>query len=737
MNHPLVDSLNPAQASAVTTTEGPVLVLAGPGSGKTRVLTHRLAYLQEALAVEPWRLMAVTFTNKAAREMRERIEKMGYPAEGLKLGTFHAICAQILRIHAEHTPYTNSFTIYDTAEQRTMIREILLELNYDPKHFHPIHVLAKISAAKNNLNDFKDMALTNTPLDLVVEKVFPMYKKALHKNNALDFDDLLLETVRLFQNTPDVLEKYQNQVQYIMVDEFQDTNIVQYTLVRLLSTKYQNLFVVGDPDQSIYAFRGADYRNLRRIQADFPDLQVIKLEENYRSHQLILDAALAVIRHDPDHIPRQLFSKRTRGPRIMLIEVGNGHIEAHMIADKIKQLRLEEGYGPRDFAIIYRTNAQSRLLERGLKDAGLPYVILSGLRFYERKEIKDLLSYLYVVHNPNDVARFRRIINTPRRGLGKKSVDTIIEWAESRGNGLSDALAALHAKETPSPLDGRGAAMLEHFVNQLFAWIALCADGEPLIVVYDRILADINYTWYLSQSSKTESEYENKLENIAELRHEIIENAAGTLTDYLEQVSLVSDADTDSPDDEVVRLMTLHSAKGLEFPVVFMPGLEDNLLPHARSHDRAIDLAEERRLMYVGITRAKERLILSYAHTRYNVKGNDKLVDPSRFLQDLPANLVDHQWAGEGINYSRPVNAPASFPRRNPREISVPPSLQNRRFETQKPRLRAGDIVHHSRYGAGIVQDVKVYDDVEEVSVLFEKDQQIRRLDGAYLKKAK
>lgn len=722
MSHLDLGALNKNQQKAVTITEGPVLVLAGPGSGKTRVLTFRIAHLIENLGVSPFRIMATTFTNKAANEMRERVDHMiGRAVLGIRLGTFHSLCAQILRLEAEWLPHHDrNFTIYDSSEQREVIKDILERMKVDKKTHPPYDVLAKISKAKNELISPESFQADGYKAELV-ERAYHLYAKALQASNAMDFDDLLMETVRLFEENPSVLEKYQDRLEYLMVDEFQDTNTAQYRLVSLLGGKRRNVFVVGDPDQSIYAFRGADYRNVRRFMEEFPDHTLVSLDENYRSHQYILDGAMAVIRHNADHIQRDLFSKRKSGSLIEVRECETDLHEADFIAGKIKELIRREGYRPRDFAVMYRTNAQSRLLEQGCRREDLPYQIVGGLRFFDRKEIKDVMAYLHMVNNPNDIQRFVRVINVPARGIGDKSQKTLKEWVAERGVGLWQVLQDIRRGDF-GPLPARAGNALAELANLLQSWINV-ADTIPMLELLDRILGDISYEEYLEQQAKTVEEAQARRENLNELRRDVMENADLTLHEYLERTALIADVDTMKSDQDAVTLMTLHAAKGLEFPVVFIAGVEDGWLPHAFSKTRPEDVAEERRLMYVGITRAKDRLYLSYAEIRRDYGGMDFRM-PSPFLADLPPEILIenrryHPAATTVIKGRSPLSGTEWGPPTT--KAATPP----------KAKFRSGDLVYHPKYGTGVVMDSQVLD-VEIVEVQFE-NAGMKKIDGSFL----
>jgi DNA helicase-2/ATP-dependent DNA helicase PcrA len=723
LSHITLSALNPNQQKAVTTTEGPVLVLAGPGSGKTRVLTFRIAHLIENLHVSPFRIMATTFTNKAANEMRERVDYMiGHAVQGVRLGTFHSLCAQILRLEAEWLPHHDrNFTIYDSSEQREVVKDILERMHIDKKNHPPYEILGKISKAKNELIPPESFQADGYHAELV-ERVYHQYTKALRVSNAMDFDDLLMETVRLFEENPRVLEKYQDRLDYLMVDEFQDTNTAQYRLVSLLAGKRHNVFVVGDPDQSIYAFRGADYRNVRRFMEEFSEHTLITLDENYRSHQFILDGAMAVIRRNPDHIRRDLFSKRKTGSLIEIRECESDFQEADFIAGKIRELIRREGYRPRDVAVMYRTNAQSRLLEQGCRREDLPYQIVGGLRFFDRKEIKDVMAYLHVVDNPNDIQRFLRIINVPPRGIGDKSQTALKEWVTERGDGLWQTLRDIQQGYF-GPLPSRAGSALAGLAALLQGWIEV-VNRIPVLELLDRILGDTDYEMHLALQAKTEEEAQARKENLNEFRRDLMENADLNLREYLERTALMADVDTMKSDQDAVTLMTLHAAKGLEFPVVFIAGVEDGWLPHAFSKDTPENIAEERRLMYVGITRAKDRLYLSYAETRRDYGGIDYR-RPSPFLADLPPEILLE-------NRRHPIRttvlrSPSPFDKLDwgtqPKATAQP----------RKAKFRSGDMVYHPKYGVGVVMDSQVLD-MEVVEVQFE-NAGIKKIDGSYLVK--
>ena len=710
----LLAGLNPPQREAVTAGAGPVLVLAGPGSGKTRVLTHRIAYLIQERGVSPFEIMAVTFTNKAAREMHDRVERLlGGRLKGAQIGTFHATCARILRIEADYTPLTRDYVIFDTADQRAVIDAALADLNLDPKRYRPNAVHAKISAAKNELIAPAAYRSSNY-FEEVVGRVYQRYQELLVENNAMDFDDLLVRTVELFRDHPDVLERYQRRYGWVLVDEFQDTNTAQYALLKQLTGAawHRNLFVVGDEDQSIYLFRGADYRNVRRFEEDYPERTKILLEQNYRSTQHILDVANAVIRHNKDRTPKKLFTERKGGPLITVHDAYNENDEAAFVVETIK--RLTQGRGkkvePKDVAVMYRTNAQSRALEDAFMLAGMPYRLVNATRFYARREIKDLIAYLRVVHNPDDTLSLMRIINTPPRKIGEKTVGALKAWADASGRSLYAALTALLADakrpgEQPPPLKGAALNALRDFAGLLAGWQAQRDEALSPMAWLDRIIEQVEYRDYIHDGTV---EGQERWENVQELRNIAFGYEGLPLSAFLEEVALVSDVDTRDEDANAPSLMTLHAAKGLEFPVVFIVGLEEGMLPHMLSLDDPESMAEERRLMYVGVTRAKDHLFLSYAFRRTRWGDADVSV-PSRFLKDIPIDLIEGNarlnlaTARERASYRQAVTW-------NPGPAPAAP----------KPtQFKTGDRVKHAQFGEGLVVNSEVSGDDEMVTVAF------------------
>ena len=751
MTEHILSGLNPQQRQAVTAGEGPILVLAGPGSGKTRVLTHRIAYIVEVLHVPAWRVLAVTFTNKAAREMNQRVVALlgsSGRLDGLSIGTFHARCAIILRREADYTDRTRDYAIYDTEDQLRVMKQVVAELGLDPKRYNPRSLLYKISAAKNELIT-ADAYQPQEYRQEVVRRAYARYDALLRENNARDFDDLLLHTVQLFSQQPDVLARYQERYHHILVDEFQDTNMAQYTLVRLLAGERRNLFVVGDPDQSIYAFRGADYRNVHRFQTDFPDVRVILLEENYRSHQAILDAAMGVINQNSGRTPKQLFTQRKEGPRIVLHEAYSEDDEARFVVETIAELQAQ-GYAPRDFAVMYRTHAQSRALEDHFRRYGMPYRLVGATSFYARKEIKDVMAYLRLVHNPQDNVSLQRIINVPTRGIGQRTVETLNRWAEDLRVTPPEALMGLLDEQLEAPFTPRARKRLVEFAAMVQSWREVQDRLAPDELI-TRILQDTAYLAYLDDGTQ---QGETRIENVLELRGHAETYRGVPLVAFLEDISLVSDVDTRDADENRPSLMTLHAAKGLEFPVVFIVGLEENILPHTRSiaaernphatpeEKRAAReaLEEERRLLYVGITRAQERLYLLYATTR-SLYGDTRANLPSRFLYDIPAEVCEgahlRRTAPPPTPYKRP-SAPTSHRRRTPHAAKRSKTRHSAPTEesSAKTRFKGGDVVWHAVFGEGVVVSSRVSGGVEIVEVMFPGETGQKRIVADFLRSA-
>jgi DNA helicase-2/ATP-dependent DNA helicase PcrA len=699
-----LDKLNPPQRQAVTAGAGPVLVLAGPGSGKTRVLTQRVAYLIAHEGVRPHQLLAVTFTNKAAREMSNRVRDMlgELPAEGLWLGTFHSICARLLRRESEPLPFDASFVIYDDDDQQRVVKAAIRDLNLDDKTYRPQSVHSAISRAKNELIFPDDFPIQNYR-DEIVKRVYKRYQEILKQNNAVDFDDLLLWTAHVLSEFPAVREKYARRFQHVLVDEFQDTNFAQYVLLKHLVSIHKNIFVVGDPDQSVYRWRGADYRNVQRFEQDFPDTRVILLEQNYRSRQTILDAAMAVIDRNPHRRRKSLFTERGAGEKIHYYEALDDYSEAAFVVDTIASLVASHACEPGDCAVMYRTNAQSRLLEEAFLQARLPYRLVGAQRFYGRREIKDIIAYLRLVHNPADEISLDRVINLPPRGIGEKTILVMHTTAREATISSSAVLMDLAGGNT-SPFwpqfTARAALSLADFGAILSNWRAE-APRATVTELFDRIAKDINYQSFLEDGTDEGAE---RWENVLELRRLTVEYENRTLTDFLENVALISDQDTLAEGKNTPTLLTLHAAKGLEFGAVFITGLDDGILPHSRSFDEPDAMEEERRLFYVGITRAKDRLYLLRA-LRRGGRGYAEETFPSRYLEDIPVGLL----AGKtrtGLTFR--AQTPAWL-RSEPVPTSIP-----------EVHYRAGLRVQHPTWGEGIVLNSRLQDNDETVDVVFE-----------------
>ncbi|MBQ8536419.1 MAG: DNA helicase PcrA, partial [Clostridia bacterium] len=655
-------TLNPQQLKAASTLEGPVLVLAGAGSGKTRALTYRVANLMDH-GVQPWRILALTFTNKAAKEMRERIEKLvGEQAKDAWISTFHATCAKILRRDIDKLGYTRSFTIYDDDDQMSVIKDILKRQNIDEKFLPPREIKAKISDAKNKMQNSREW-FEKSPRDFrsqMIYDVFHGYEERLKAANALDFDDLILKTLELFADHPPVLESYREKFQYVHVDEYQDTNYAQYMLVKLITAKSRNLCVVGDDDQSIYGWRGADIRNILDFEKDYPDATVIKLEQNYRSTANILDAANQVIAHNVGRKEKVLWTESGEGDPIKLFKAGDEREEAAWVCDRIQQMNLNR-VPVGDMAILYRTNAQSRVLEEMLMRAGIPYKVFGGLRFYDRKEVRDIVAYLRVMINPADDVSLKRIINQPKRSIGDATIAELSRHAQANEMPLFSALM-----DIPESLSARPRKCVSDFAMLLNQLIAI-KDELPLGEFVKTLIEKTGLKAQYEQDNSDENRA--RLENIMEFLTAVteFEQAAEnpTLEDYLENVALVTELDQAKNHTDYVTLMTLHSAKGLEFPVVFMTGLEEGVFPSGRSLMDDSRLEEERRLCYVGITRAQQKLFISYASQRmfYNQLSHNA---PSRFLNEIPKRLLDDEWVAR----SRTFNAEAPAPQPTRQRVS-------------------------------------------------------------------
>lgn len=724
----IYDSLNGPQREAVHHTEGPLLILAGAGSGKTRVLTHRIAYLIEEKGINPWNILAITFTNKAAGEMRERVDQIvGFGAESIWVSTFHSTCVRILRRHIDRLGYDTNFTIYDTDDQKTLMKDVCKRLQIDTKVYRERNLLAAISAAKNELITPEEYRL-QTEGDFGRQKiasVYEEYEKQMRANNALDFDDLLLKAVQLFQTQPEVLDYYQERFRYIMIDEYQDTNTVQFQLVSLLAAKYRNLCVVGDDDQSIYKFRGANIRNILNFEQVFEDARVIKLEQNYRSTSTILDAANAVIRNNRGRKEKTLWTDNGQGEKITFRQFDTAYDEAEYIVGDIKE-NIENGRcNYNDNAVLYRTNAQSRLLEEKLVAANIPYKIVGGINFYARREIKDLLAYLKTIDNARDDLAVRRIINVPKRGIGLTSVNRLQEYALARDISFYEAL--LGADLIPGI--GRGLARLESFAA-LMEHFRTRADEISISQLLDEILETTGYIEELKTEGEIEAEA--RIENIDELKNKIAayeeacqeQGERPSLSGFLEEVALVADVDSLDENSDYVVLMTLHSAKGLEFPQVYLAGMEDGLFPSYMTitADDPEEIEEERRLCYVGITRAKEHLTLTCAKRRM-VRGETQYNKMSRFLKEIPMELLETGIKFEKEEREEEKPQPWQQARQSFRSkpFTAPKPVQQFKVAGGKgPGYDVGDRVRHVKFGEGIVTSIVEGGRDYEVTVEFD-----------------
>ena len=781
----ILQGLNEPQQQAVQSTEGPLLIVAGPGSGKTRVITHRIAYLVEECGVAPWRILAVTFTNKAAREMRERLDRlMMGSGEAVTMGTFHAVCARILRRHGERVGLERNFTIYDQDDQTDAVKSAMQLADVDPRSYNPRALLSRISAAKSNLHDSRQMAQSAHDADDeygahwidTCARVYHYYEEALTRQNALDFDDLLMRTAQLLETSSEVQSQYHDRYRYLLIDEFQDTNVAQYRLARLLTGSHRNLCVVGDPDQSIYSWRNADIRNILSFQSDFPDATVISLGENYRSTQNILNAAASVIATNQERIERELYTNNPVGSQLTLHEAYSEEDEAAWAVDEVSRLARSSQYRNGDCAIMYRINAQSRAFEDQCMRQGIPYRLVGGVRFYHRKEIKDSMCYLRVIYNPGDEVSLQRIINTPPRGIGAKTVQVLTAYAAGQGVTTRAAMtdiATARAENRPCPINvttraARSIADLSVTLDRLGDAARELAVADLL----DRVLDMSGLARHIHAQDDGEERWENILElrGLAEDYGPAGDGSVDGLSAFLERVSLVSDVDQYEPSDDALTLITLHQAKGLEFPVVLMAGMEEGLLPHSRSMDTLREIEEERRLCYVGMTRAKERLYLLRAfRRRYPSAGGVSL--PSRFLEDVPAEVlaspvVDRPGGSRAGDYS--LTASRNRPGRN-EDAVIGGEYATRRRESRtrlgdgegasgratagrlrgnidekltqwdssrsvsrkdltRPPLTVGEIVRHQVFGEGVVQEVQGEGETEQATVNFGGDVGLKRL---------
>ena len=740
--NPLLNGMNDRQAEAVQTTEGPLLIMAGAGSGKTRVLTHRIAYLIDEKMVNPWNILAITFTNKAAREMRERAEKLKTEAQDCLIATFHSMCVRILRREADHIGYNRNFTIVDPGEQRTLMKRILKNLNLDPKKWNERAILGTISNAKNDLID--EVAYANMAGDMyteIVAKCYTAYQKELRQSEAMDFDDLIMLTLRLFDQNPDVLTYYQQRYQYIHVDEYQDTNHAQYQLVKLLASRFKNICVVGDADQSIYGWRGADMQNILDFEKDYPEAKVVLLEENYRSTKTILQAANEVIRNNRNRRPKNLWTQNEDGEDIVYYRANDEQDEALFVARTIDQLS-REGYSHRDFAVLYRTNAQSRTVEEALLKANIPYTMVGGTKFYSRKEIRDVISYLNLIANPSDNISYERVVNEPKRGVGPGTVEKIRNFAASQEISLLDASANIML----SPVKGKAAQAVYEFAN-LILDLRERLDDYSVTELVELVLKKTGYSAALAAQATLESQA--RIENIEEFLsvtknfdenpdNPADETGLDKLSRFLNDLALIADTDDGDQESSEVTLMTLHAAKGLEFPVVFLVGMEENVFPLSRASEDEDELEEERRLAYVGITRAEKILYLTNANSRL-LYGRTNYNQPTRFLREISSDLLNYQGLARPANSSFKVSYTNSDTNKFGQGMSLAQALQERKRQAAPSSISTGslpfgksnqpsktdvawaigDIAHHKKWGDGTVLAVSGSGNSQELKINF------------------
>lgn len=751
--NPLLTGMNDQQAEAVQTTEGPLLIMAGAGSGKTRVLTHRIAYLIDEKMINPWNILAITFTNKAAREMRERAVALNPATSETLIATFHSMCVRILRREADHIGYNRNFTIVDPGEQRTLMKRILKNLNLDPKKWNERAILGTISNAKNDLLD--EIAYEHQAGDMytqIVAKCYKAYQEELHRSKAMDFDDLIMMTLRLFDKNPDVLAYYQQRYQYIHVDEYQDTNHAQYQLVKLLASRFKNICVVGDADQSIYGWRGADMQNILDFEKDYPEAKVVLLEENYRSTKKILQAANEVIKNNRNRRPKKLWTQNDEGEQIVYYRANDERDEAVFVASTIDNIVREKVKNFKDFAVLYRTNAQSRTIEEALLKSNIPYTMVGGTKFYSRKEIRDVISYLNLIANTSDNISFERVVNEPKRGVGPGTLEKLRNFAYEQNTSLLDASANIML----SPIKGKAAQGVYDFANMILN-LRDQLDGLSITDTVEAILDKSGYLDALSMQQTLESQ--SRIENIEEFMS-VTKNFDETNTDgtedetgidrlgrFLNDLALIADTDDGEIEAAEVTLMTLHAAKGLEFPVVFLIGMEEGVFPLSRASEEPDELEEERRLAYVGITRAEEILFLTNANTR-TLFGKTSYNRPSRFLREISDDLLQYQGLARPANSSFGVRFTKEEPIQFGQGMSLQQALQTRKANAQpqkhtggaQPFSKAtgglpfskasdsgnsatdweiGDIAHHKKWGDGTVLEVTGSGKTQELKIKF------------------
>lgn len=738
--NPLIIGMNDKQAEAVQTTDGPLLIMAGAGSGKTRVLTHRIAYLIDEKYVNPWNILAITFTNKAAREMRERAIALNPATQDTLIATFHSMCVRILRREADYIGYNRNFTIVDPGEQRTLMKRIIKQLNLDTKKWNERSILGTISNAKNDLLD--EIAYEKQAGDMytqVIAKCYKAYQEELRRSEAMDFDDLIMMTLRLFDQNKDVLAYYQQRYQYIHVDEYQDTNHAQYQLVKLLASRFKNICVVGDADQSIYGWRGADMQNILDFEKDYPQAKVVLLEENYRSTKKILQAANNVINHNKNRRPKKLWTQNDEGEQIVYHRANNEQEEAVFVASTIDNIVREQGKNFKDFAVLYRTNAQSRTIEEALLKSNIPYTMVGGTKFYSRKEIRDVIAYLNILANTSDNISFERIVNEPKRGVGPGTLEKIRSFAYEQNMSLLDSSSNVMI----SPLKGKAAQAVWDLAN-LILTLRSKLDSLTVTEITENLLDKTGYLEALQVQNTLESQA--RIENIEEFlsvtknfddNPEItVEGETGLdrLSRFLNDLALIADTDDSATETAEVTLMTLHAAKGLEFPVVFLIGMEEGVFPLSRAIEDADELEEERRLAYVGITRAEQILFLTNANTR-TLFGKTSYNRPTRFIREIDDELIQHQGLARPVNSSFGVKYSKEQPTQFGQGMSLQQALQARKSNSQ-PQVTAqlqalnannshetsweiGDVATHKKWGDGTVFEVSGSGKTQELKINF------------------
>ncbi|HES2844352.1 TPA: DNA helicase PcrA [Streptococcus pyogenes] len=753
--NPLLNGMNDRQAQAVQTTEGPLLIMAGAGSGKTRVLTHRIAYLIDEKFVNPWNILAITFTNKAAREMKERALALNPATKDTLIATFHSMCVRILRREADHIGYNRNFTIVDPGEQRTLMKRILKQLNIDPKKWNERSILGTISNAKNDLLDEKGYEAQAADMySQIVARCYKAYQEELRRSEALDFDDLIMMTLRLFDANPDVLAYYQQRYQYIHVDEYQDTNHAQYQLVKLLASRFKNICVVGDADQSIYGWRGADMQNILDFEKDYPDAKVVLLEENYRSTKKILQAANDVINNNRNRRPKKLWTQNADGEQLVYYRANDERDEAVFVASTISNMSQELGKNFKDFAVLYRTNAQSRTIEEALLKSNIPYTMVGGTKFYSRKEIRDLIAYLTIVANPADNISFERIVNEPKRGVGPGTLDKLRQFAYESDQSLLEAASNL----LMSPLKGKAAQAIMDLAN-ILGQLRQDLDQMSITDLAEALLEKTGYLDSLRLQNTLESQA--RIENIEEFlsvtknfdessaSQEEDETGVDRLGRFLNDLALIADTDDSQAEAAEVTLMTLHAAKGLEFPVVFLIGMEEGVFPLSRASEDPDELEEERRLAYVGITRAEEVLFMTNANTR-TLFGKSSYNRPTRFLKEISEELLSykglarpaqssfgvrfstetHTQFGQGMSLSEALQARKAQAQvrqsAQPMQAHTIPSASTSSvlpFGSNSPveevTWQIGDIAHHKKWGDGTVLEVSGSGKTMELKIKF------------------